>query len=108
MKNETTERNEKEWYELYEDKTYKGVAYKMYEVTPQEAETKIKEFIDSVGYDLPNYDISVITEGSKAVIIDLWVFGGFISERDVYSKVFIISRKKNNKGEYAYRIRHSL
>lgn len=106
----------KPWYECYEKKEYKGISYNMYDVTPKKAEEKIIAFIDKIGYSVREEgNISILTEGSKAVLIDIWVYRNFVTNDDfVYyedSKIsthLIINRKKDSKGRYGYRIRHSI
>lgn len=104
MKNETKKTY---WFEKYQTKTYRGVQYLMYESTPKEAEEKIIKFLDKVGCNLEDYEIDIHTEGSQAVLIDLYVTKDDVNEYDIYSKAFLISRQRHNK-KYVFRIRHIL
>ena len=105
-------------YEVNEmnEKTYKGTKYIMWDNTPQEAEQKIKDFLDKV---FPYTDciekeyykhVDVITEASDCVLIDLWLFDDLVTDRNTrYGTDYIITRqkcRKNNK--YGYRIRFIL
>lgn len=105
---QTNETKKTYWFDKYQTKTYRGVEYIMYEITPKEAEDKIRSFLDKVGYNLKDYKISVHTEGSKAVLIDLYILDkNLVSDNDIYSKSFIISKDKHNN-KYVFRVRHIL
>ena len=99
MKTETTE-IKKAWYEVFEEKTYNGIKYKMYENTPKGAEEKIKTFLDNIyDNDLKKYQPEIITEGSNTIIIDLWVFESYVSSSDIKNNNVLINRIKHDNGK---------
>ncbi len=115
MKNQENEKTEKKfWFENYRERTYKSINYKMFEKTPQEAEDKIKSFIDKLSkrYITGKLPIcEVLTEESPASLFDVWLFTSHISERDIIMNTegFILHRGKNEKqNKYGYRIRYIL
>ena len=115
MKTESVE--QKAWYENYQEKEYEGVKYNMYACTPEGVEQKIKAFIDVIlrhsFYQMNLEDCEVITEGSSAVLFDVWFFkASLISNIDIIPQEkpnFMIARRKHNeKKKYGYRIRYGL
>jgi hypothetical protein len=112
-----TESEEKPWYMYYQQREYRGVKYNIYTITPQGVEEKIKAFIDKILsqqlYQMNIEDCQIITEGSEAVLFDVWFFKHeMITQREITPQKkpdFMISRHKNkNNKKYGYRIRYGL
>ena len=97
------------WFEDYTEKEYRSVKYIMFKTTPIEVEDKIKAFLDKHKSKVDMENISIITEGSKAVIIDHWVnMKKFVTETDILFKdnFFISFMKREGHKNKMFRVRY--